>query len=106
MVEDSTPKVSDWKLYLRLLSYVFAYWPYFLLSVVGYLVYSAAAVMMADLMQLVIDTAGGEEKVGVGMIAKFLVWWQGSEQTFLDRARILIPLVMVVIVTLRGFGLH
>ncbi len=104
MVENTAPKPSDWSLYLRLLSYVYAYWPYFLLSVVGFLIYSSAGVLMADLMQLVIDTAGGEEKVGVGMIARFLVWWQGGEQVFLQRARILIPLAMFAIVMLRGCG--
>lgn len=104
MAAGSTPRPSDWTLYLRLLAYVYAYWPFFLISVLGFLVYSATAVLMADLMQLVIDTAGGEEKVGVGMIARFLVWWQGDEQTFLQRARILIPLAMLVIVTLRGLG--
>ncbi|MGI9292997.1 MAG: ABC transporter transmembrane domain-containing protein, partial [Pseudomonadales bacterium] len=104
MVEDSTPKPSDWSLYLRLLAYVYAYWPYFLLSVVGFLIYSATAVLMADLMQLIIDTAGGKEQVDVGMIARFLVWWQGSVQTFLERARILIPFAMFVIVVLRGAG--
>ncbi len=104
MVENSTAKPSDLKLYLRLLAYVYAYWPYFILSVIGFLLYSASAPLMADLMRLVIDTVGDEQKVGTGVIARFLVWWQGSEESFLERSRILIPIVMLVIITLRGVG--
>lgn len=46
---------SGVKIYLRLLSYVWPYWPIFLVSIFGFLCYAATQPMFAGLMQYIVD---------------------------------------------------
>ncbi|MEH6605817.1 MAG: hypothetical protein V7711_09570, partial [Pseudomonadales bacterium] len=64
-------KPSDWRLYQRLLKYVVPLWAPFLVSIVGYLIYSGSQVLVADWSQFVFDTLAGEEKVDSGIVSKF-----------------------------------
>ena len=92
---------ADWTIYKRLLSYV-PNWSHFAISVFGFLLYAAAAALLADLLQLIIDTAGG--KVGSGLATDFLISRYDSRDAFIADARVVIPLVMVVVITVRGIG--
>ena len=49
---------GDWALYRRLLAYVVPYSWAFLLSVLGFLVYSLGSVLLADLTQFLLDSPG------------------------------------------------
>lgn len=101
VVVEKTP--SDWALYRRLLTYV-PNWPHFGISIIGFVLYSAAAVLLADLLQLIIDTAGGSLTVGAGLASDFLIGWYGDQTALEANARLAIPLIMVVVITLRGIG--
>ena len=47
--------VSDWQLYLRLLGYIVPYWYIFVLSIMGYVIYALGNVLLADMMQFLLD---------------------------------------------------
>ena len=100
----STPAVdSDWTLYKRLLAYV-SNWRHFGLSAIGFVIYATAAAFLADLLQLIIDTTSGDIKLGSGLSADFLINAVGGEEAFKQQSRILIPIAMLVIITVRGVG--
>lgn len=70
------------KAYFRLLSYVRPYWPAFLLSVIGYVIYAASSTGFAQVMKLLVD----------------------SIQDGMGEQRLYFPLLVVGIFTLRGVG--
>lgn len=92
---------TDWVLYRRLLSFV-PNWGHFGLSVVGFLLYAGAAAMLADLLQLIIDTAGNKQ--GAGLATDFLTGIYGSHEALMSAARVVIPAVMIAVITVRGIG--
>jgi subfamily B ATP-binding cassette protein MsbA len=100
----SPDTAGDWQLYLRLLRYVYQHKRAFILSVIGFALYAGAAVLLADLMQLVIDTAGGAKKVGVGLTSKVIIALCGGEEAFKPNASLLVPLAMFVVIVIRGIG--
>jgi len=92
---------SDLKIYGRLLKYVLPYWAAFLLSVVGFLLYSIANVSFVQLVSYIVDslqpgtTPGGEQFQEY--FSEFLTEGENLNRT-------LIPLAIVVIAAARGFG--
>lgn len=95
---------GDWQLYLRLLRYVYQHKRAFVLSVFGFALYAGAAVLLADLMQLVIDTAGGAQTIGVGLTSKIVVALWGGETAFKQSASLLVPMAMFFVIVIRGIG--
>ncbi|MFK7730059.1 MAG: lipid A export permease/ATP-binding protein MsbA [Pseudomonadales bacterium] len=103
-VDQTKPTASeDWALYKRLLGFV-PNWGHFAISVLGFVLYAAAAALLADLLQLIIDTAGGQLNIGTGLATEFLTNIVGSREQLQLNARWLIPLLMVAVITLRGAG--
>ena len=94
---------EDWALYKRLLGFV-PNWGHFAVSVLGFILYAVAAALLADLLQLIIDTAGGQLNIGTGIATEFLTQVVGSREQLQLNARWLIPLLMVAVITLRGVG--
>ncbi|AKH69708.1 lipid A export permease/ATP-binding protein MsbA [Spongiibacter sp. IMCC21906] len=95
---------SDLLIYGRLLKYIIPSWHFFLFSVLGFSLYSASQVLLADLMQLIVDFIGGNLVKGEGgMIAK-LMWAVGGDNFDLSNARTAIVIVMIVLGIIRGFG--
>ena len=64
----ATRKTSDWRLYMRLLSYVTPYWYIFVFSLLGYIVYSLGNVLLADLMQFLLDSLNEADETGNGIV--------------------------------------
>lgn len=95
---------SDLYIYGRLLKYVVPSWHFFLFSVLGFAVYSATQVLLADLMQLVVDYIGGNMKRGDGGLVAKMMWAAGGDDFDLANARGAIVLVMVVLGIFRGWG--
>jgi len=60
---------SDWALYKRLLGYVMAHAGAFSLSILGFLVYSVANVLLADLTQFLLDSLGEASQIGMGFVS-------------------------------------
>lgn len=97
---------SDLKIYRRLLTYVVPYWAAFLLSILGFLIYSLANVSFVQLISYIVDSLGaGASAMGsVALkpeVAEYLSSLLGSPG---DLNRTLIPLAIVLIATTRGFG--
>ena len=98
-------KLSDWQIYRRLLGYVRPYWYYFLLSIVGYLVYSFGNVLLADLMQFLLDSLNESVAVPAGIVS-------GIAHTVLDDsgmsqrefARLAVPLAILLLTVSRATG--
>ena len=64
--------LSDWQIYKRLLAYVVPYWYFFTFSLLGYLVYSLGNVLLADLMQFLLDAINETPDSGRGIISGLL----------------------------------
>lgn len=75
-------QINDWEIYSRLLSYVKPWWVAFVVSVLGYLIYSGSNVALADLMKYIVDAIDSGDPL----------------------ERMLIPVILVTVVFLRGIG--
>lgn len=98
-------RLSDWELYRRLLQYVVPYWYFFLFSIGGYIVYSMGNVLLADLMQFLLDALNNSEEVASGIVSGFAYrLHDSSEMGRLEFARIAVPVAMVVLASTRAMG--
>ena len=89
--------VSDWRLYGRLLGYIVPYWYIFLFSLLGYVVYSLGNVLLADLMQFLLDSLNESDQVESGIVAGAAYRLLDSEgMTKLEFARIAVPAASIV----------
>lgn len=97
---------SDWHLYRRLLRYVLPYWYLFALSIGGYVLYSLGNVLLADLMQFLLDSLNGSDKeVENGLVAgAAYALLDAGDMTPLEFARIGVPVAMVVLAFTRAMG--
>jgi len=98
-------RLSDRALYKRLLRYVLPYSGAFTLSILGFMLYSAGNVLLADLTQFLLDALGEPTQARVGIVAStadFL--WPVAEQSTLDYARVAVPIAAVVISLGRALG--
>jgi subfamily B ATP-binding cassette protein MsbA len=91
---------SGWATYGRLLVYVRAYWPAFILSIAGFILYALTQSAFAGLMQYLpaaFDTVSGSGR-------ELARWEQSLRLDQPDGIRVFLPAALVVIVTLRGIG--
>ncbi len=95
---------SDLKIYLRLLKYVVPFWPYFVLSVLGFSTYSGVQVLMADMMQLIVDYIGGNVTPGEGGVMAKFIWLVGGEDFQIGSARGSIVVLLITLGVMRGLG--
>lgn len=95
---------SDLAIYGRLIKYVLPMWVMFLLSVLGFSVFSGVQVLLADMMQLIVDYIGGNMVQGEGGLSAKLMWKLGGEDFVLTDARLWIVLMMVFLGIVRGIG--
>jgi subfamily B ATP-binding cassette protein MsbA len=97
--------MSDWQIYRRLFSYVVPHWQMFCLSLLGYLLYAGGNVLLADLMQFLLDSLDDTAKAGSGIVAG--VAYALFDTHDMDRvqfARIAVPVAMVSIACARATG--
>ncbi|MAT93964.1 MAG: lipid A export permease/ATP-binding protein MsbA [Halioglobus sp.] len=102
-------RYSDWQLYRRLLSYAAPYWLFFLLSFAGYALYSAGVVLLADLMQLLLDALGpegGAQGAGATGILSTLAYtvYEVPPGGQLEFVRVAVPLALLLLTVLRASG--
>ena len=96
---------SDWALYRRLLGYVARHGGAFLLSIAGFLVYSLANVLLADLTQFLLDSLGEASQIGMGFVSQAAHWfWPPGDRDPLDYARVAVPVAAVVLAMIRASG--
>ncbi len=97
--------MNDWQIYRRLLGYVLPQWAMFSLSLLGYIVYSLGNVLLADLMQFLLDSLDESVQVTSGIVSTVVYRW--FDPHTLDRvqfARIAVPAAMVSIAASRACG--
>ena len=96
---------SDLALYQRLLSYVAIYGVAFVLSIVGFIGYSVANVLLADLTQFLLDSLGESSRMGIGLVSQAVhsLWPQG-DMNAVDYARIAVPVAAIVLALVRAVG--
>ncbi len=104
-MNSASNRQSDWGLYRRLLGYVGRYAGAFLLSIFGFIVYSGANVLLADLTQFLLDSLGESPKIDIGVVSKIAYWlWPQGEKSALDYARVAVPVAAVVLAFVRASG--
>ncbi len=100
-----TGRMSDWQLYRRLLTYVLPYWWVFTLSVLGYLVYSAGNVLLADMMQFLLDALSNAANPAAGLVSRTayaLFYEPGTDR--LEFTRVVFPIALVLLAFGRAMG--
>ena len=97
----STEKPGDLQIYGRLLSYVTPYWAAFLLSIVGFMIYSLANVSFVQLISYIVDSLGGNDPLASSAIGERIQSITGDGQ---ELNRTVIPFLIVAIVFSRGVG--
>lgn len=95
---------SDLAIYSRLIKYVLPMWAMFLFSVLGFSVFSGVQVLLADMMQLIVDYIGGNMVEGDGGLSAKFMWLLGGDDFVLSDARLWIVIMMVVLGIVRGLG--
>lgn len=95
---------NDYQVYKRLLAYALPKWRMFALSILGFFLFSAADVLLADLMQFIIDSLGGSSVVDMGVISRLsnMIWDLNGEDR--DKLRFIIPAAMMILALIRGTG--
>jgi len=102
---EAAARSSDWHLYRRLLRYVVPYWYLFALSIGGYVLYSLGNVLLADLMQFLLDSLNGSDQADKGLVAGAAYSLLNvGDKTPLEFARIGVPVAMVILAFTRAMG--
>ena len=97
--------MSDWQIYRRLLGYVFPQWMMFGLSLLGYVIYSIGNVLLADLMQFLLDSLDDTVNVSSGIVSSVAYkFFDAGELDRVQFARIAVPAAMVLIAATRASG--
>ncbi len=97
--------MSDWQLYGRLLGYIVPYWWVFGLSLLGYIVYSLGNVLLADMMQFLLDALNQSDKADSGLVSRVaygLFYEEGMDK--LEFTRLAFPISLVVLAFIRSMG--
>lgn len=103
--DDSDEPTKFWTVYFRVLNQAKRYWYMGVLSIVGILMFSVSVVLVADLMQMILDTIGGSVQPGQGIVSDWIIAIFGISAAQDSRLmQITIPLVLLFFVGLRSFG--
>ena len=92
---------SDLEIYRRLLTYVLPYWAAFLVSIVGFLIYSLSNVSFVWLVSYIVDSLQSGAVPIAANVKEYLAAILGDQG---DLNRTLIPILLVLIATTRGLG--
>lgn len=95
---------SDFSTYKRLLMYALPAWKLFLISIVGFFLFAGADVLLADLMQFIIDSLGAQPALDNGVVSKVVDHFIGLDSASSDQLRVIIPVAMMILATMRGTG--
>lgn len=98
-------RTGDAQLYRRLLGYVRPHSAAFVFSILGFVLYSAGNVLLADLTQFLLDSLGEPTQSRLGLVAGVAHWfWPPGDATMLEYARIAVPIAAIVISLGRASG--
>ncbi len=103
--QQNVVRASDWQLYLRLLTYVLPYWYIFLFSILGYIIYALGNVMLADMMQFLLDALSDSGAVEPGFVSRAAnTIYPRGEMGAQEYARIAVPIAAVGLAFNRAIG--
>ncbi|MEP0202608.1 MAG: lipid A export permease/ATP-binding protein MsbA [Halioglobus sp.] len=103
--KEQSGHTGDLRLYSRLLGYAIPYWYIFVLSMLGYIVYSLGNVLLADLMRFLLDALNDSDSVQQGLVAGVAYSLLDSAgMTRLEFARVAVPLAIVLLASTRAIG--
>lgn len=98
-------QLTDWQLYQRLLRYVVPHWVIFALSLVGYLIYALGNVLLADIMQFLLDALNDSDEVGSGIISGIAYrFFDNPTLSAVEFARVAVPVALVLMAFTRATG--
>ena len=97
----AVPLKSDAGAYRRLLGYVLPYWMAFLVSILGYLIFSFSNVAFVQLISYIVDSLQGNDPLQEGRYANMLSGLLGSADSL---NRTIIPVAIIFLVVMRGIG--
>jgi len=97
--------MSDWQLYGRLVRYVLPYWWVFGFSLLGYIVYSAGNVLLADMMQFLLDALNDSDAADSGIVSRvaYALFYE-PDMDRLEFTRVAFPLCLVLLAFIRSMG--
>ena len=101
MTEPLSKASTDLQIYARLLTYVLPLWGAFVLSILGFVLYSLANVSFAQLISYIVDSLQGTDPLSSSQYASTLQSLLGGSGSI---NRTVIPLAIIVIVLFRGIG--
>ena len=80
-------------------------WRGFCAGIVGFIGYSVANVLLADLTQFLLDSLGESSRMGIGLVSQAVhsLWPQGDMDA-VDYARIAVPAAAIVLALVRAVG--
>jgi len=85
--------------------YVVPYWYIFAFSIGGFIIYSLGNVLLADLMQFLLDSLNDSHKADSGIVASIAYkLWDIGDKTKLEFARVAVPVSMVLLASTRATG--
>jgi len=96
--------VSDGTTYKRLLGYALPAWRLFLLSFLGFFMFAGADVLLADLLQFIIDSLGSKSALDIGVVSKVANHFVDLERASDGQLQVIIPAAMLILALLRGLG--
>lgn len=102
LTSNQQDKASSMSLYLRLLTYIKPYMAFFILSVIGFLLFAAMQVLTADVLQFLVDAFGGSKQISTGIISGVINRFTDLSNT--DLVNLFVVLAFVIIALLRGLG--
>ena len=98
---EDTASTSDLRIYARLFGYVVPFLGAFIVSVIGYFLYSVSNVGFVQLLAYIVDSIDGKDPLVGSSVAPLFVSIFGED----DRLnRVVIPIAMIAIVVARGVG--
>jgi subfamily B ATP-binding cassette protein MsbA len=101
----SDSKTTDWQLYVRLLRYILPHWYIFVFSIIGYIIYSMASVLLADMMQFLLDALNASDTVEPGFVERAANYISPpGSLTAQEYARIAVPIAAVCLAFSRAMG--
>lgn len=105
MPDSATGGTAPRSVYTRLLGYLLHDGYFLLFCIGGYLLYSVGTVLLADLLQYLLDAVSGAEPLDGGILSSAVYRFYASPaQPALELARVVIPLAVVVITGARAVG--
>lgn len=96
--------VSDSTTYKRLLGYALPAWRLFLLAFLGFFIFAGADVLLADLLQFIIDSLGSKSALDIGVVSKVADHFIDLKHATDAQLQVIIPSAMLILALLRGLG--